>query len=142
MSEQANKERLRELLAAADSGDIDHLLTFYAPNYFDHDASVARAGTDHRSALGLAFPRFQAAFSDTRHIIEDLIAEGDKVVARIAVETRHTGPYNGIPATGQMLRNDSIVIYRFENGQIRERWCRERHSTQELLEAAANGRVP
>jgi predicted ester cyclase len=43
----------------------------------------------------------------------------------------------GVPPTGAMVRNDSIVIYRFENGLIRERWCRERRTTRDLLDAAS-----
>jgi hypothetical protein len=37
-----------------------------------------------------------------------------------------------------VIRNDSMVIYRFEDGRIRERWCRERSSTRA---AAGGGRV-
>ena len=136
METQANVQRLRELLAAVDAGDLERVLSFYAPDYYDHDTSDARQGANHLDALRAAFPRFYAAFSDPRHTLDDVIAEGDKVAVRLSVEARHTGDIFGIPASGLVIRNDSIVIYRFEDGLIRERWCRERQSTRAAIDAA------
>lgn len=139
MTQQAeNKQRLRDLLAAVDAGDLERALAFYSPDYVDHDASEARSGAGPPlGALRQAFEQFYAAFSDTRHSVDDLVAEADRVAARISVQARHTGEFFGMAATGRLVRNDSIVIYRFEQGQIRERWCRERSSTRRLLEDAA-----
>jgi C-1 hydroxylase len=132
-----NKARLRDLLAASDAGDIGAALTFYAPDYVDHDVTEGRQGAGGTPLEGLedAFRLFSMAFSDTRHTIHDVIEEGDRVAARISVEARHTGALWGIAPSGRILRNDSIVIYRFVDGQIRERWCRERRSTRSLLES-------
>jgi predicted ester cyclase len=137
MTEQErNKERLRALLCLVDAGEIDQALDFYSRDYVDHYASEARAGTDAFESLGRAFRMFAAAFTNTRHAIEDIVAEGDRVTARISVESRHTGEIIGLPASGEWIRNESIVIYRFERGRIRERWCLERLSTRALLTAA------
>lgn len=136
MTTQAtNKSRLCDLLAASDAGDIDGTLKFYAPDYVDHDATEARQGAGGASleALRNAFSLFSAAFSDTRHTLHDAVEEGDRVAARISVEARHTGRLWGFAPTGRVLRNDSIVIYRFVDGRIRERWCRERQTTRSLL---------
>jgi predicted ester cyclase len=137
MEEHVNARRLRELLSAVDNGELDRAMSFYAPGYRDHDASESRQGGDALITLRSAFARFQAAFSEVRHSLDDVIAAGDKVAARISVSARHTGELFGIPPTGTMILNDSLVIYRFEDGLIRERWCRERSSTRALLEAAA-----
>jgi predicted ester cyclase len=135
MNEQArNKDRMRALLAAVDAGDLESVLTFYDEDYHDHDASEARRGAEsHHTVLRHAFRQFYGAFSGTRHSIDDIVAEGDRVAVRISVEARHTGEIFGIPPSGQIIRNESIVIYRFEDGRIRERWCRERDSTRTLL---------
>jgi predicted ester cyclase len=140
MTEQErNKQRLRELLAVVDAGDVERALAFYAPDYVDHDASESRRGEgDPIAVLRAAFMHFQSAFGDLHHVIEDLVAEGDRVVARIRVEATHTGNIFGVPASSRRVHNDSIVIYRFEGGRIRERWCRERRSTRAALEAATN----
>lgn len=137
-----NKRRILDLLALIDSGDIAGALDFYHPGYVDHDASEARRGIDApRESLRRAFELFAAAFSGTRHDLHDLVAEGDRVAARIFVEARHTGEIWGFPPSGRVLRNDSIVIYRFAGGRIRERWCRERRSTRSLLEEASGPRA-
>jgi len=140
MTEQdRNKQALRDLLTAVDAEDLERALEFYSPDYVDHDASEARSGDTTVHTLRKAFAMFQSAFRDTRHSLDDVIADGDRVAARISVEATHTGTILGIPATGGIIRNDSIVIYRFEHGKIRERWCRERHATRTLLERAASG---
>jgi predicted ester cyclase len=132
----SNKPRLRELLAASDSGDIDAALGFYAPDYHDHDVTEARQGDGtHLDALRNGFEAFSTAFSDVRHTVHDAIEEGDLVAARISVEARHTAALWGFAPSGRILRNDSIVIYRFVDRRIRERWCRERRSTRSLLES-------
>ena len=141
MDQHTNARRLRELLRAVDAGEIEQALSFYAPGYCDHDASESRQGGDALATLRVAFARFNAAFSEVRHSLDDVVAEGDRVAARISVSARHTGELFGIPPTGAVVHNDSLVIYRFEDGLIRERWCRERTSTRALLEAAAGTRT-
>ena len=62
---------------------------------------------------------------DWRTEIEDLIAEGDKVVARITMTGTHTGDFWGIPATGKKVEFTGIYIVRIEAGKIVEHWGEE-----------------
>ena len=80
-----NKRALLELLAASDAGDVDKALSFYAPDYEDHDASEARAGRCPRSALREAFQLFRSSFTQTRHVVDILLAQDDLVAALIRV---------------------------------------------------------
>ena len=57
--------------------------------------------------------------------IEDLIAEGDKVVARITRTGTHTGDFFGFPATGKKISFTGIYIVRIANGKIIEHWGEE-----------------
>lgn len=57
--------------------------------------------------------------------IDDLIAEGDKVVARITMTGTHTGDFWGIPATGKKVEFTGIYIVRIEAGKIVEHWGEE-----------------
>lgn len=59
---------------------------------------------------------------DWRTEIEELIAEGDKVVARITMTGTHTGDFFGIPATGKRISFSGIYIARIVNGKIVEHW--------------------
>jgi len=57
------------------------------------------------------------------HTVDDLIAEGDKVVARITGYGTHEGDLFGIPRTGKEIRMSGIVIWRIKNGKIVEHWA-------------------
>lgn len=57
--------------------------------------------------------------------INDLIAEGDKVAARITMAGTHTGNFWGIPATGKRVEFGGIYIVRIANGKIVEHWGEE-----------------
>jgi steroid delta-isomerase-like uncharacterized protein len=56
------------------------------------------------------------------HVVEDLIAEGDKVVARITAHGTHEGELFGIPATGKTMRMSAIGMWRIADGKIVEHW--------------------
>ena len=62
---------------------------------------------------------------DWHTAIDDLIGEGDKVVARITMTGTHTGDFFGIPATGKHVNFSGIYIVRLENGKIVEHWGEE-----------------
>ena len=62
------------------------------------------------------------AFPDLHLTIDDLIGEGDKVVARIVVTGTHLGDYMGLESTGKSIAYDEIFIFRFANGRVVETW--------------------
>ncbi len=57
--------------------------------------------------------------------IQDLVAEGDTVVARVLMTGTHTGDFYGIPATGKRVEFTGVFIARIENGKIVEHWGEE-----------------
>lgn len=59
---------------------------------------------------------------DNRVIIEDLIAEGDKVVCRFTASGTHQGEFMGIPPTEKRVTIMEIRIYRIIGGKIVECW--------------------
>jgi len=61
-----------------------------------------------------------AAFPDNRHAIEDMIAEGDRVVAHVTLTGTHEGEFMGIPVTGRKIKVNEIHIYRLEGGKAVE----------------------
>jgi steroid delta-isomerase-like uncharacterized protein len=74
------------------------------------------------AALKGVFARLHQVFPDLRVTVEDLIAEGDKVVGRNSVTGTHRGAYMGVPATGRTIAYNEIFIFRFEDGRIAETW--------------------
>jgi len=69
-----------------------------------------------------AVTRFRAAFPNLHTTIEDVMAEGDKVVIRGTDLATHRGEFMGIPATGKQVTVAWIGIYRVTDGKIAEEW--------------------
>jgi predicted ester cyclase len=66
-----------------------------------------------------------SGFPDYQTAIDELIAEGDKVVARITMRGTHTGSFLGIPPTGKHVEFTGIYIVRIAHGKIVEHWGEE-----------------
>jgi predicted ester cyclase len=62
------------------------------------------------------------AIPDLNYTLEDMVAEGDKVVARYTARFTHKGTYMGIPATGKQVAAKGVEIYRLAGGKIVESW--------------------
>jgi steroid delta-isomerase-like uncharacterized protein len=65
---------------------------------------------------------FRQGFPDVVSTIEDLIAEGNKIVARWRSHATHQGEYMGIPPSGKEVEFTGISVYRIEAGKIAESW--------------------
>jgi steroid delta-isomerase-like uncharacterized protein len=65
---------------------------------------------------------FRSAMPDLRVVVEDMIAEDDKVAVRYTLEGTHEGELFGVPPTGQRLSIKSIAVERVSDGKIREHW--------------------
>ena len=78
------------------------------------------AGEAEATKQGAA--NFRRGFPDVISIIEDLIAEGDKVVARWRSRATHQGDYMGIAPTGNEVEFTGISFYRIEGGKIAQSW--------------------
>ena len=65
---------------------------------------------------------FVSAFPDSYVTIEDMIAEGDRVVTKKTFHGTHTGELNGIPPTGNRVSLQYVDIMRVRDGQIVEHW--------------------
>jgi steroid delta-isomerase-like uncharacterized protein len=78
------------------------------------------------------------AFPDRQVTIDDVIAEGDRVVVRTTLNGTHQGKMQGIPATGNLVTQPSITIFRLANGKIAEGW----YSTDNLGMMQQLGVIP
>jgi steroid delta-isomerase-like uncharacterized protein len=65
---------------------------------------------------------FRGAFPDIEVIVEDLIAEDDKVAARCSVRGKHTGDHLGVAASNAPVDFTGVSIVRIKDGQIVEAW--------------------
>lgn len=68
------------------------------------------------------FRTFRSAFPEIEVVVEDTVAEGDKVAARCLVRGKHQSDSLGFAATGQSTEFTGITIVRIEKGKIVEAW--------------------
>ncbi len=92
---------------------------FLAPSYLFHVIPTDVAGIEGYNAL---LDSFLTGIPDLQFQIEDMIAEGDKVVVPITYTGTHLGMLFGIPATGRKIVFTGTCIYRIADGQIVEEW--------------------
>jgi predicted ester cyclase len=135
---EANKDLIRNLLAEVDRGNDGVVDAYYSPDYVDHAPTSVRRQAG-REGLGATFAALRRAFPDTRHTIEDLFAEGDRVVARVSARATHRGELFGHAPTGRVVSLTSITIYRIVNGRIAERWSEQGLGLLEQLGIAVPG---
>jgi predicted SnoaL-like aldol condensation-catalyzing enzyme len=119
---ETNKNVLRRLFEEVwNKGNLqvaDELLT---PNYADHDPSTPDLGRGPESEKKRA-TLYRSAFPDLRLTIEDIIAEGETVMARWSCRGTHKGALNGIVPTGKQVTITGVSIARFAGGKMAEGW--------------------
>jgi steroid delta-isomerase-like uncharacterized protein len=103
-------------------GDLTVVEKLLAVNFVNHEVIVDTT-TPHRELYKHAVVETRSAFPDWTLSIEDMIAEGDLVVARWRAQGTHTGELEGLPApTGDRLVVRGITIARVQDGKIVEFW--------------------
>ena len=90
-----------------------------ASDYVWHIASTTLHGREPAKQL---ISRFLTAFPDGRYTIEDMIAEGDRVVVRQTFRGTHRGDFMGMAPTGKHVTVTEMEIFRIANGQAVENW--------------------
>jgi steroid delta-isomerase-like uncharacterized protein len=116
--------------------DLAAVDTLVAPEFVHHGAAdVAQARGPEGVRRWAA--RLRAALPDLQVTIDDVIAEGDKVVVRSTRTGTHRGPLLGLPPTGRRATWTAIDIFRIAGGKIMERW--DEFDTLGLREQLAAG---
>lgn len=124
MNEPArNKDAILELLRRVDRGDLTDLECFYHSDYAEHGGSI-KSRTAGVSGVREGFAAFLQAFDEPRHVVEDILAEGDRVAVRIRFSGRFARPLFGAAPTGLLVSAEGIAIYRMVEGRIQEKWGR------------------
>jgi steroid delta-isomerase-like uncharacterized protein len=101
-------------------GDLKAIDEVFAPDYVDHFPFPGF--TPDREGLKKSISTFRSAVPDMRTRVEDVITEGDKVVARWSSTGTHKGELMGIPPTNKKVTMSGITICRIAKGKIVEEW--------------------
>jgi steroid delta-isomerase-like uncharacterized protein len=120
MSTEAHKALARRVFEEVLNGrNLDLLDEVVTPDYVEHNPLPGqRTGIDGiRDRYTMVLTAFDPQFT-----VEDLVAEGDKVVLRWSQAGTHVGQFLGMPPTGRSYRTSGIEIWRVENGKLTEHW--------------------
>jgi steroid delta-isomerase-like uncharacterized protein len=119
-----NKALVRSIFEdGVSKGRVDAIHAATSPAFFDHDIHVDTGIAGGPDDLREAILNIRAGFPDVEVTVHQVIAEGDYVVTRNTWRGTHLGEFNGIPPTGNRIEITGIVIWRLEDGLIRERWA-------------------
>lgn len=116
---EMNKTIARQTMEALDRRDLDAVRANAAPTARFYGWAPEPLDADGHKAFMSAL---LAAFPDSRFIVDDVIAEENKVAVRHRLLGTHQGELQGIPPTGRPVEIGGIVIFRIENGMVAEAW--------------------
>lgn len=95
-------------------------LPFFAPHYKRYVAATAAALTAEEQSQRIT--AFRTAFPDLQLTIDDLVAEGDRVMFRATLRGTHQGVFRGIPSTGKQVTVTVLDVVRVDQGLFTEHW--------------------
>jgi predicted ester cyclase len=117
MSTEQNKAIVRQMVEEIfNRGNMSRLDEFVAPDFVEHEELPP--GMD----VELMTTMLRSAFPDFKATIDDIIAEGDKVVVRQTWSGTHKGEFMGVPPTGKSVSFGVIDIIRIAGSKFAEHW--------------------
>lgn len=116
MSAKSNKAIVLATIDALNSGDFDKSVEMDAPDILMNGEPFGREADRQRCMM------MANAFPDGQWIVDDAIAEDDRVVLRYTFRGTHKGDLMGIPATSKAVAFSGMSIYRMLDGTCVEFW--------------------
>jgi steroid delta-isomerase-like uncharacterized protein len=120
MSTEQNLALVRRFLDGINRQNLDVLDEVCAPDYVAHFPGAP--GPLTRETIKPVWAQFFAAFPDLSHVLEDILADGDRVVMRMTIAGVHQGEFMGMPPTGRAVSIGSINFLHCADGRIVEQW--------------------
>lgn len=101
-------ERRPEILDELQTRDVSY-----------HGTSMTMNGIEEYKQV---YGAYLSALHDTHIEVEELVAEGDKVMSRVALRGTHGGDLGGMPPTGKTFTVSAFTVFRIADGRIAEEW--------------------
>ena len=119
MSAEQNIAIFRRVIEEGfNKGNMDVLDDCFAPTYLEHQFDLPPTLEEFKGSIRY----LRHTFGDFSLTIEDMVADGDKVWARMTGRGTHSTEFMGRPPTGKSFAITVVDICRFENGKIVEHW--------------------
>ena len=122
MSTEQNKVLVRRMVEEVFiQGKTSQADEFLAPDFVEHE-ELPPGIPSGREGVKQLTDMFRSAFPDFQATIDDIVAEGDKVVIRQTWSGTHKGEFMGVPPTGKSVSFGVIDIIRIAGGKFVEHW--------------------
>jgi steroid delta-isomerase-like uncharacterized protein len=121
MSTEENKALVRRWEELWNQGNLALADELFAPTFLLHDPS-SPFEISGPEGYKQDITRFRSAFPDLQITLEEMVAEGEKVVGRWTARGTHQGPLRSFPPTGTQVTLTGIDIFRIVGGKIVEEW--------------------
>jgi predicted ester cyclase len=102
-------------------GDLSLVDEICAPDYRIH-ATLSGLEAIDREALKELVASWRSSFPDGKITVEDIVAEGDLVAARMLERGTHSGDFKGISPTDKPVEYGSMTFLRVVDGRITDHW--------------------
>ena len=117
--EEQNKQIIKGLFEEVNKGNVEIFKELCAPEFAYYSASIIPEPMSLDETIE-AFQTEFKGFPDYNFNTHELIAKGDKVIARVTCTGTHEGEYYGIPASGNKIEFGVIDIFHIKEGKIVE----------------------
>ena len=118
MTQEKNKTLIRSYVETWNRGDLQALCEYWSPDMRHYTRTQSHGFDEVKNIVG----SFMNAFPDLKFRIDDIVAEGDRVVTRMTARATNTGSYMGLPPTGKEINCAVMGIARLDDGKIVEHW--------------------
>ncbi len=101
--------------------DVSTVASLFAENFVQHDAATPNVALGRK---GMAFLTgyYRSAFPDLKYTVEDVIAEGDRVVTRWTASGTQAGAFRFSAPTGNQVTWSGVTIWQVRDGKILTAW--------------------
>jgi len=121
VSTEQNKALVRQLVEEVfNRGNVSRVDEFMAPDFVDHEGVPGYPPT--REGFKQSIPMLRSGMPDFNATIDDVVAEGDRVVIRMTWRGTQTGEFMGMSPTGKSISVGVIDIFRIAGGKVVEHW--------------------
>jgi len=115
VSIEENKELVRRVIEEAfNKGNLSAADDCLAANYILRLPSAEYKGVEGFKQM---VTMMRSTFPDLHYTIDDMVAEGDRVAARLTCRGTHKNEFMGIPPTGNQVTFTEATFVRFDDGK-------------------------
>jgi steroid delta-isomerase-like uncharacterized protein len=119
---EENKAIARRVYEIISTGDFDRAEEIVDREAPDNELRPGDPPAKLIDAFKETFSEAREGFPDLTISIEDVMAEGDRVTARVTMRGTHRGEFQGIAPTGKGVEVRAIDMFRIREGKIVEHW--------------------